>query len=159
MQWCRCSLTVWFSVVANKAIGQRSTVCNVRFCTQASIQGITRYPLLLAHGCKVTRSDDETRELVLQSQHNIEHCLELINLYVIFVTTLSLLIYMWLDFISFVYDIFINFQAGFLFTCRPALYFGIFLEFLKNIPWMTEVQWFVMVAASLHTPPPPSLAH
>jgi uncharacterized protein involved in cysteine biosynthesis len=50
------------------------------------------------------------------------------------VTTLTLLIYMWLDFISYVYGIFINFEAGFLFTCCAALYFGIFVEFLKNVP-------------------------
>ena len=74
-----CSFPVLFSVVANKAIDHRSTVCNVGFCTQASIQGITGYPLLLAHGYKVTRTDDQTRELVLQSQHNIEHYLEIIN--------------------------------------------------------------------------------
>jgi hypothetical protein len=74
-----CSLPVLFSVVANRVTGQRRTVYNVGFCTQASIQRITRYPLLLAHGYKVTRTDDETRELVHQSQHNIEHYLELIN--------------------------------------------------------------------------------
>ena len=61
--------------------------------------------------------------------------------------TITLLIYVWLDFISFVYAIFINFQAGFLFTCCPALYFGIFIECLKKIPWMTQVQWFIMFAA------------
>ena len=74
-----CSVPVLFSVVVNKVIGQRSTVCDVGFCTQASIQRITRYPLLLAHRYKVTGTDGETRELVLQSQYNIEHYLELIN--------------------------------------------------------------------------------
>ena len=52
--------------------------------------------------------------------------------------TSTLLIYVWLDFISFVNDIFINFQAVFLFTCRPAVYFGIFIESLKKIPWITS---------------------
>jgi hypothetical protein len=64
-----CTLPVLFCVGVNRAIGQRSTVCNVGCCAQPSIQRITRYPLLLAHLYKVTRPDDDTRELFLQSQH------------------------------------------------------------------------------------------